>query len=327
MASDNRREPSPLPFSPLGMQRLLLIANPASSQFTGGVHRTVGRILSRKFEVEAVWPQTALHARQLTEQAVEDGVDVVAAMGGDGVAHHVGQALVGTETALAVIPTGTTNVLSRLYDIPHKATSAARLLGGENRRVRVPVLTLEGVNESGPSRRHALFAAGFGFDAEVVKAAEGEPYRKYWFGGLHYARNAVTTLIRGFRDRQPNVRIAADGRSADAVAVLVQFHPVYTYFGRVPLTLSRQTPAPLTLLIAEGLPGRRIPRIAASVLTRRNLDSIPGLTVWEDVAAFTIEADPPVEGQADGELTGSWKEATGASTAEAIQLVVPPQNS
>ncbi len=305
------------------MQRLLLIANPASSQFTGGIHRTVGRILSRKFEVEAVWPQTALHARQLTSQAVEDGVDVVAAMGGDGVAHHVGQALVGTETALAVIPTGTTNVLSRLYHIPHKATSAARLLEGEHRRVRVPVLTLDGVNDSGPARRHALFAAGFGFDAEVVKAAEGEPYRKYWFGGLHYARNAITTLLRGFRDRQPNIRIATSERTADAVAVLVQFHPVYTYFGRLPLTLSKLEPAPMTLLIAEGLPGRRLPRIAAAVLARRNLNSVPGLTVWENVESFTIEADPPVEGQADGELTGSWKEATAVSTAEAIQLVVP----
>lgn len=305
------------------MQRLLLIANPASSQFTGGTHRTVARILSRKFEVEAVWPQSAQHARDLTGQAIEDGVDVVAAMGGDGVAHHVGQALVGSETALAVIPTGTTNVYSRLYGIPSKATAAARLLQGEHQRIRVPVLTIDGVNDSGPSVRHALFAAGFGFDAEVVKAAEGEPYRKYWFGSFHYARNAITTLITTFRDRQPNIRISAEGHNAEAVAVLVQFHPVYTYFGRLALTLARRPPSPLTLLVAEGLPARRIPRIATAVLTRRSLASIPGLSVWEGVERFTITADPPVDGQADGELTGAWKEANGASTADAIQLIVP----
>lgn len=308
------------------MQRLLLIANPASSQFTGGVHRTVGRILSRAFEVEAVWPQSALHARQLTEAAVEDGIDIVAAMGGDGVVHHVGQALVGTETALAVIPTGTTNVYSRLYQIPDKAASAARLLQSENRKIRVPVITIDGVNDSGPVRRHVLFAAGFGYDAEVVKAAEGEPYRKYWFGGLHYARNAIVTLLRGFRDRQPNISVAVEGNSADAVAVLVQFHPVYTYFGRLALTLSNTPPAPITLLIAEGLPARRIPRIAGALLTRRNLGSIPGLSIWEGVNEFTITADPPVEGQADGELTGAWKEASVTSRPAALQLVVPPEN-
>jgi diacylglycerol kinase family enzyme len=305
------------------MQRLLLIANPASSQFTGGVHRTVGRILSRRFDVEAAWPQSAVHARQLTSQAVEDGVDVVAAMGGDGVVHHVGQALVGTETALALIPTGTTNVYSRLYGIPRKPAAAARLLQGEHRRLAVPILTVDGVNDTGPSQRHVLFAAGFGFDAEVVKAAEGEPYRKYWFGGVHYARKAVTTLIKGFRDRQPNIRVTARGQTADAVAVLVQFHPVYTYFGRLPLTLAKRAPSPLTLLIAQGLPGRRIPRIAASVLTRRDLDSIRGLTVWEGIDSFTLTSDPPTEGQADGELTGAWKEATGTSSPRAIQLVVP----
>ncbi|CAN5647433.1 MAG: hypothetical protein H0T94_11945 [Acidimicrobiia bacterium] len=308
------------------MQRLLLLANPASSQFTGGVHRTVARILSRTFEVEAVWPQSPLHARQLTEHAVSDGIDVVAAMGGDGVVHHVGQALVGTDTALAVIPTGTTNVYSRLYGIPRKPAPAARLLQSDNRRVQVPVLSIEGINDAGPSRRHVLFAAGFGFDAEVVKAAEGEPYRKYWFGGLHYARSAVTTLVREFRGRQPNIRIAADGRTAEAVAVLVQFHPFYTYFGRLALTLATQPPAPMTLLIAEGLPMRRLPRITASILARRNLGAIPGLTVWEGVDQFSIAADPPAEGQADGELTGTWKEGNGSFTAEAIQLVVPTES-
>jgi len=305
------------------MQRLLLIANPSSSQFTGGTHRTVARILSRRFEVEAVWPQSPGHARLLTQEAVEDGVDVVAAMGGDGVVHHVGQALVGAETALAVLPTGTTNVYSRLYRIPPKATAAARVLSGDNTRAQVPVLTLDGVNETGAATAHVLFAAGFGFDAEVVKAAEGEPYRKYWFGSLHYARSAVTTLLRGFRDRQPNVTISDGHRSAEAVAVLAQFHPIYTYFGRLSLTLVKQPPRPMTLLIAEGLPSRRIGRIAARVLTKRSLDAVPGLQVWEDVERFSISADPPTDGQADGELTGSWKEVNGECRPGAIQLVVP----
>ena len=157
----------------------------------------------------------------------------------------------------------------------------------------------------------------------MVRAAEGEPYRKYWFGGLHYPRNAITTLIKGFRDRQPNIRITAGDRNADAVAVLAQFHPVYTYFGRLALTLTSRPPNPITLLIVEALPGRRIPRITSAILTRRKLDKIPGLSVWEGIESFTMTADPPVDGQADGELTGSWKEAIGVSAHKAIQLIVP----
>lgn len=309
------------------MQRLLLIANPASSQFTGGVHRKVSRILSKRFEVEAVWPQSADHARQLTGEAVADSYDVVAAMGGDGVVHHIGQALAGTETALAVIPTGTTNVYSRLYRIPGKPVAAAKLLIGPHDRRREPLLEIDGINESGPVRQHALFAAGFGFDAEVVKSAESEPYRKYWFGGLHYGRKAVGTVLSTYRTRKPNLVVTAGDRRAEAVALLVQFHPVYTYFGRVPLTLSTTEPEPLTLLVVEAIPARRLLRIASKVLFRRNLAAIPGLRVWDGVESFTITADPAVEGQADGELNGAWKEVGATCRTGAMRVIVPPERA
>ena len=305
------------------MSRLLLIANPASSQFTAGTHRKVLRILSKRFQVEAVWPQSAEHARMLTEQAVAEGFERVAAMGGDGIVHHVGQALVETPASLAVIPTGTTNVYSRLYRIPAKPVAAAKLLVGPHEEQALPVLEIEGVNESGASKRLALFAAGFGFDAEVVKAAEGEPYRKYWFGGLHYGRTAIATLLRKFRTREPNLRVTAGDRNAEAVAVLVQIHPAYTYFGRTALHLASNPPRPMTLLVVESLPARRVLRIASALLTRGDLGAIGGLRVWEDVNSFSIGADPAVEGQADGELTGTWKELTARVLPEALRLVVP----
>ena len=50
-------------------------------------------------------------------------------MGGDGVAHHVGNALVGTDTALGLIPVGTTNVLARILGILARKTAEA-LPGG-----------------------------------------------------------------------------------------------------------------------------------------------------------------------------------------------------
>ncbi len=281
------------------------------------------RILSRRFSVEAVWPQSAEHARLLTEQAVAEGFEGVAAMGGDGIVHHIGQALVDTPTSLAVIPTGTTNVYSRLYRIPRKPVAAAKLLVGPHEERALPVLEVEGVNESGVSKRMALFAAGFGFDAEVVKAAEGEPYRKYWFGGLHYGRTAVSTLLRKFRTREPNLRVVAGDRNAEAVAVLVQIHPVYTYFGRNALRLAPAPPRPITLLVVESLPARRVLRIASAVLTRGDLGAVPGLRVWEDVDSFSISADPAVEGQADGELTGTWKELSARVLPQSLRLIVP----
>jgi diacylglycerol kinase family enzyme len=305
------------------MQRLLLIANPASSQFTGGMHRAVARILARKYEVEPAWPQSAENARELTASAVADGVDIVAAMGGDGVAHHVGQALAGTDVALGVIPTGTTNVYARLYGIPKKPAAAARILTGAYQRQPVPVLEIEGVQDGGEVNRRALFAAGFGFDAEVVEAAESEPYRKYWFGGIHYARTAIGTVLGEYRTRPPNIRVAAGDRRADAVAVLAQFHPVYTYFGRLPLSFRPKPPDPMTLLVVESLPARRLMGIAATLMRRGDLGRVRGLRIWEEVESFRIQADPPVWGQADGEVTGAWNDVEIRRRPDAIQLIVP----
>ena len=308
------------------MQRLLLIANPSSSQFTGGGHRTVVRILSRRFDVEPAWPQSADHARQLTAQAVADGFDVVAAMGGDGVVHHVAHVLTGTETALGVVPTGTTNVFARLLGIPPKPNPAAKLLAGPHERHRTSLLALNGVQEGREVRRHAIFAAGFGFDATVVARAEKEPYRKYHFGGLHYARTAVSTLFGEYRKRKPHVQVHAAGHQAHAVAVLIQFRRIYTYFGRLPLRFSPELPAPLSVLVVEALPARRVGRIGAAVLGGADLDDLPGMSVWTGLDSLNLEADPPVAGQADGESTGSWQSALVVLQPEALQVVVPPSS-
>jgi diacylglycerol kinase family enzyme len=305
------------------VQRLLLVANPSSSQFTGGGHRSVVRILRRRFEVETAWPQSTDHARALTAQAVADGFEVVAAMGGDGVVHHVGHVLVGTETALGVIPTGTTNVYARLFDIPHKPTAAARLLIGAHLRQPTNVLAMYGHQEQGEVRRHALFAAGFGFDAAVVRAAELEPYRKYHFGALHYARTAIGTLLSDYRKQRPHIRVTAGTRSSDAVALLIQFQSVYTYFGRKGLRLSPEPPDPMSALVVESLPARRLPRIASGLIGGADLDRLPGMQVWTGLESVAFEADPPVWGQADGELTGAWKAASTSLRREALHVLVP----
>ncbi|MEX0667254.1 MAG: diacylglycerol kinase family protein [Acidimicrobiia bacterium] len=305
------------------MQKLLLVANPSSSQFTGGGHRSVVRILRRRFEVETAWPQSTEHARALTAQAVAGGFEVVAAMGGDGVVHHAGHVLAGTETALGVIPTGTTNVYARLFGIPQKPTAAARLLIGAHLRQPTSVLAIDGHQDQGEVRRHVLFAAGFGFDAAVVRAAEQEPYRKYHFGAFHYARTAIGTLLTDYRKRRPHIRVTAGARSTDAVAVLIQFQSVYTYFGRKGLRLSPVPPDPMSVLVVEALPARRLARIASGLIGGADLDHLPGMHIWRGLESIAFEADPPVWGQADGEMTGAWKAASISLRRDALQILVP----
>jgi len=286
------------------MQRVVVIANPVASQFTGGSHRDVMALLNARFEVEALWPGSAPEATAAAEQAVAENAEIVVAMGGDGMVHHVAQGLNGTDTALGLIPAGTTNDVARLFGIPAKPTKAVRLMtdGTPARRVGTARLSLQrGHTET---VHHAVFAAGLGLDAEVVRVADADPYRKYRFGSLHYARSALGVGFKDYTSIKPHVTVVAGERSTIATTALVQFREVYTYFGKIGLRFDDTAPDPMAVLLLDRLRRRRIPNILLSALTHRDFDRIKGLEVWDSVDTMSFVADPPVAVQADGEGLG-----------------------
>ncbi len=306
------------------MDRLLLVANPAASGFTGGLHRTACRLLSRRWEVEPVWPQSADHARSLAAAAVQSGCSLVVAMGGDGIVHHVAQAVAGTDAVLGVIPAGTTNVYARILGLPRRPAMAAKMLAGAHRIASKPAVSVAASDGDGRAARWmALFALGVGHDAEIVRRAEAEPYRKYRFGGLHYARTALSALWSDLRKVPPRLHLRADGLDTDTAGIMVQFHDVYSYFGRSPLRLAEAGSAPMTVLGIDALRLRRVPTLVRRVVTGRGMEGVPGLRVWTGVDRFGIVSAEPVLTQADGELHGSWLRLDVALEPDALQVAVP----
>lgn len=286
------------------MERIVVIANPVASQFTGGAHRDVMAELASRHEVQALWPGAAADATAASLQAVEDGATIVVAMGGDGMVHHVAQGLIGTDTALGVIPVGTTNVVSRLFDIPTKPTKAAKLIGEAPPPRSIGTVRLILDRGSTETVHHAIFACGFGLDAEVVRVADGDPYRKYRFGSIHYARSALGVGMTSYPTVKPHVTFTSEDRSAHATTALIQFREVYTYFGRIALRFNDEAPDPMSVLVLERLRRRRIPKIFFSALFHRDLGAVKGFEVWPDVKDLSFEAAPAVAVQADGEGLG-----------------------
>jgi diacylglycerol kinase family enzyme len=286
------------------MRRLLLVTNPAASNFTGAVYRDVLRILDGPYQVTPVWPGSAAGARAAATAAAGDGYDVVAAMGGDGVVHHVANGLIGSETALGIIPAGTTDVFARILGLPAKPRKAARALieNGDLRSLRTARITADGVD--GSFTAHAMFALGAGIDAEVVEEAERRPRGKLHFGGLYFARTALRMLATRFRRRPANLRIEADQHRLDGVGVMVQIHSRYTYLGFKPLRITPDADDDLSVLAVP----KAGPWVAARFLPRlafgRSLDGAAGAEVWTGVTKLSVAADPPVLVQADGELLG-----------------------
>ncbi len=122
--------------------------------------------------------------RRAASHAARSGVDVVVCVGGDGTVVQVATALTGTDVALAVIPTGTGNLLAGNLGIPTGRDKAARIaVTGRRRRIDVGEITVDG------KRRSFTVACGIGFDASVMGRTDSE--QKGRWGKLAYVANAL----------------------------------------------------------------------------------------------------------------------------------------
>ncbi|MBE8146896.1 NAD(+)/NADH kinase [Brevibacterium casei] len=135
-------------------------------------------------------------------EALEAGVDVVIAAGGDGTIRAVASALTGTATPMGIIPMGTGNLLARNLDLVlDKPEWAIRIaLWGRNRDVDVGVAQI-----SRRGDRHVFMVmTGLGFDAEVM--AKTTANAKSRLGWLAYLEAGSRTLV----GRPSHVKITYD---------------------------------------------------------------------------------------------------------------------
>ncbi len=292
------------------VDRAVVIANPAASQFTGGAHRDVMAILNKHFDVSAIWPKSGTDATKESRKWAAKGVQLIVAMGGDGMVHHVAQGLIDSESALGIIPVGTTNVIGRVFGIPKSPTKAAKLLTQHREPALVGTLEVALVRGAVESRHFAIFACGLGLDADVIIAADKEPYRKYRFGSIHYARSAIGVAMGSFPKKRPHISVASTDREALVSAVAFQFRDVYTYFGRLPIRLGSEAPDPVTALLVDRLKRLRVPMITGKILAGADLSKLEEAQVWTGLDLVSATADPPIAAQADGESLGMVDAAT-----------------
>ena len=93
-------------------KRVQVIINP-----TAGQDQAILGTLNRVFhDADITWDVSITNkagdARRFARAAVEAGVDIVAAYGGDGTVMEVATGLIGSTVPLAIFPGGTANVMS-----------------------------------------------------------------------------------------------------------------------------------------------------------------------------------------------------------------------
>jgi len=151
------------------MRKALLLYNPRSGRRR---HRrledvqSVFRVLQNAgVDASAVPTVAPGPATEQVRQAIAEGCDTVFACGGDGTVHDVLQGLVGTHTALGIIPLGTANVFTHDLGLPSSPIAAAEA-ALKARPLRIAVGRIEYQDFHGqPASRYFTITAGIGADA------------------------------------------------------------------------------------------------------------------------------------------------------------------
>lgn len=126
------------------------------------------------------------HASSLAAGAAEQGHRLILAFGGDGTYNEVAEGLLGTETAMGVVPAGTTSVLAYEFGVPRPvALSLGPLIDGEDRLMHV------GYTDRGDI---ILIMLSAGPDAMVLENLM--PWLKPLGGRVGVAFQAVLELMR-----------------------------------------------------------------------------------------------------------------------------------
>jgi YegS/Rv2252/BmrU family lipid kinase len=119
----------------------------------------------------------------MAAKSAADGVDIVVAVGGDGTVNMAAQGLIGTQTALAVLPTGSGNGFARNMGIPLRLDRALDLI-----REKV----IRSIDVGRVDGRIFLVACGIGWEAVIATVFEGSKMR----GVLPYATAALSTFLQ-----------------------------------------------------------------------------------------------------------------------------------
>lgn len=212
------------------MRRGLLLYNPAAGRLSARhfVRGLVRFLYSTGWQVDVAETLSASHATQTARQAAREKYDAVFAIGGDGTVGQVTAGLLGSETALAVLPAGTANVWGRELDMPPFDWNRWWALKGNARLLAdVPVQRVDvGLCNDSPF----LLWAGIGLDALAIHRLEPRSRFTKYLSVPHFFATTVweATFWSGM-----DLSVWADGGEVEGHYLLAVATNIRRYVGGI----------------------------------------------------------------------------------------------
>lgn len=304
--------------------KLMLIINPSASSVDWKSRMAANSALVGDHDLTTVETTKRDDATGLAREAADDGFDAVVVLGGDGTLNEAANGLAGTDTALAALPGGSTNVFARTIGMAPKVTRAApQLQAALGRTDTMRTFGLGTVNG-----RHFLFHLGVGYDAEVVAQVERRAALKRKIGQAIFVYSSFSTYFKHYDHRRPSFALDfPDGTSVEDgfFTICLNTNP-YTYLGRRPLSVTPDTGPErgLVTVTTRKLKVRTLLTLFGSALGRGEiLRRSKDVDYHTDLASLTVRGHKPFPHQVDGDYLGRATELKVTHGEANIRLIVP----
>jgi len=300
--------------------RLLLVVNSFASSVTARNTVVVHQKLARHHDVQVVETNRRGHATRFAQDAARRGIDAVVSFGGDGTLNEVATGVAGTDTALAVLPGGSTNVFARTIGIPNDALEAVDLLVGALDRGNIAPIGLGRCNG-----RYFTFHTGIGYDAAVVRRVEERAALKRYAGHPLFVAASLRTWALDFDRSAPHFGVDfGDGNPVgDAYFTIVMNTNPYTFLGNRPLDLVPGTEpgAGLSVVTFRSMNAGHILRSLGSALKGGGIPDAPWLDIRRNVASLSVGNPVSFPYQLDGDYLGETQQLGFEHVPDAVRLV------
>ncbi len=303
------------------MQKALIIYNPAAGRFPvrPAIPSAEEALSASGWEVESAETLSGKHATELAAEAAAKGIEAVFAVGGDGTIGQVASGLVGTETALGILPAGTANVWARELGMqPFSWIYRNALQENAQTLANAPVYAVDvGVC----NQESFLMWAGLGLDALAVQKIEPRIRLEKFLAVPEYAASVILTASRW---KGIALRLWADSQKVEGRYVLAVINNIRHYMGGL-ANLSPEAyldDGLLDLWLFSGDSLGDALRHAFDMWAGRHIDS--DATRRIPFTKLRIEADTDFAVQMDGEPVFDTHLAEITVRTRALKVLMPP---
>jgi len=290
------------------MKTVRLIVNPTSGRGRGArVAEQASRMLhDRGLRHELCLSHSPPDPTELAREAVRNRAHLVIGLGGDGLINQIANELVGSETALGIIPTGVGNDFARGLGIPLGIEEACAVLAqGQTHRIDVGQV----------NARYFFSVAVMGLAAQVNRRAN--QCQRLRVSALYSALTVASVLL----DTPQSFTLQYDGQTRRCYSWLIAVANTWSCArGMALVPAARADDGVLDACIVNGMGKVELlytfPRVfRGRHIYHTGIETLRGRTI-------TISADSACELYADGELIGPLPAVLNA-IPQALKVVVP----